>query len=181
MSKPMKELLISDYQKRLDGIEDALVISIRGVNAIDNNEMRNELAKKDIRITVIRNNLARHAFGDSPLGKLEPVLKGPSALAYGAESVVDVARELMVWAKKLENLELKGAILEGELYAGRAGVEKLSTMPTREEAIGQAVTLILTPARNLVGSVMGPGSSLVSIVKAIEEKLEKGEEIAKVG
>jgi large subunit ribosomal protein L10 len=181
MSKPMKELLIHDYQKRLEGVEDALVISIRGVNAIDNNTMRNELAKKDIRITVVRNNLARHAFEGSTLGNLEPLLEGPSALAYGAESVVDVAREVMDWARKLENLELKGAILEGELYEGRAGVEKLSKMPTREEAIGQAVTLILSPAQNLVGSVMGPGSSLASIVKAIEEKLEKGEAIEKVG
>lgn len=181
MSKPMKELLIHDYQKRLEGVEDALVISIRGVNAIDNNTMRNELAAKDIRITVVRNNLARHAFADSPLGNLSPLLEGPSALAYGAESVVDVARELVDWARKLENLELKGAILEGELYEGKAGVEKLSKMPTREEAIGQAVTLILSPARNLVGAVMGPGSSLASIVKAIEEKLEKGEEITKAG
>lgn len=181
MSKPMKGLLINDYQKRLDGVQDALVISIRGVNALDNNAMRNDLAKKDIRITVVRNNLARHAFAESPLGSLAPILEGPSALAYGAESVVDVARELIDWAKKLENLELKGAILEGQLYEGKAGVEKLSKMPTRDEAIAQAVTLILSPARNLVSSVLGPGRTLASVVKAVEEKLEKGEPIAKVG
>lgn len=181
MSKPMKEMMIRDYKDCLEGVEDALLISIRGIEANDNNVMRTTLQGKDIRVTVIRNNLARHAFAGTGLEGLGPLLEGPSAIAYGAESVVDVARELVEWAKKLEKLELKGAILEGQLYEGAAGVEKLSKMPTREEAIGQAVTLILSPARNLVGSLLGPGSSVVSLVKAIEERLEKGEAIEKVG
>jgi large subunit ribosomal protein L10 len=181
MSKPMKELMIDEYKRRLDGVNDALLISIRGVGANDNNLLRTTLLKKDIRVAVIRNNLARLAFKESGLAGLEPLLTGPTAVAWGAESVVDVARELVEWAKKVEKLELKGAILEGQLYEGAAGVERLSKMPTREEAVAQNVTLILSPGRKLVASVLGPGSSLASIVKAIEEKLEKGEAIAKVG
>ena len=181
MSKPIKNMMIRDYQERLGDTTDALVVSIRGIPANDNNRLRQELAKQDIKITVVRNNLHRHAFGDTPLGNLEPVMEGPSALAYGAETVVDVARELVKWAKEIEQLELKGAVLDGQLFEGEAGVEQLSKFPTRDEAIAQAVTLILSPARNLVASVKGPGSSLASLVKAIEDKLEKGEAIAKVG
>lgn len=181
MSKVVKKLLMRDYETRLDGVEDALLISIRGVPAFDNNQFRNELAKKNIKITVIRNNLAKNTIKDSPLGSLIPLLEGPSALAYGAESVIDVAREVMVWAKKLEKLELKGAVIDGELFAGKAGVERLSKLPTREEALSQAVTLILSPGGKLVGAIKGPGSKIASIVKSIEEKLEKGEAIAKVG
>ena len=33
-----------------------------------------------------------------------------------------------------------------------------ASLPTREEALAQTVTLILSPARNLVGAVKGPGS-----------------------
>jgi len=40
--------------------------------------------------------------------------------------------------------------------------------------------LVLSPGRNLVGAVMGPGSKIASLVKSIEEKLEEGEAIAKV-
>ncbi|GAB4555424.1 MAG: 50S ribosomal protein L10 [Phycisphaerales bacterium] len=181
MSKPVKNMLIRDYQERLGDTTDALVVSIRGIGANDNSRLRQGLAAKDIKITVIRNNLVKHAFGDSSLGNIEPLMSGPSALAYGAESVVDVARELVKWAKDIEHLELKGAVLDGELFEGEAGVERLSKFPTREEAIAQTVTLILSPARNLVGAVKGPGSALASIVKSIEEKLEKGEAIAKVG
>jgi large subunit ribosomal protein L10 len=181
MSKPVKNMLIRDYQERLGDTTDALVVSIRGIEANDNNNLRQALAAKDIKITVVRNNLLKHAFGDSTLSNAEPLMNGPSALAYGAESVVDVARELVKWAKEIENLELKGAVLDGELFEGEEGVERLSKFPTREEAIAQTVTLFLSPARNLVGAVKGPGSALASIVKSIEEKLEKGEEIAKVG
>ena len=135
MSKVVKKLLMRDYTDRLDGVEDALLISVRGVPALDNNRFRNELAKKDIKVTVIRNNLAKNSLKDGPLENLIPLLQGPSALAYGAESVVDVAREVMAWAKKLEQLELKGAVIDGELFSGKAGVERLSKLPTREEAL----------------------------------------------
>ncbi len=181
MSKPVKNMLIRDYQERLGDLSDALVVSIRGVAANDNNKLRQGLAEKDIKITVVRNNLHKHAFGDTSLGNLDPVMDGPSALAYGAESVVDVARELVKWAKEIENLELKGAVLDGMLFEGAEGVERLSKFPTRDEAIAQAITLVLSPAKNLVGAIKGPASSLASIIKSIEEKLEKGESIAKVG
>lgn len=181
MSKTVKKFMMRDYSDRLGDVEDALLISIRGIEANENNRMRLGLLEKDIRITVVRNNLIKHTFGESKLSGLGPLLEGPSALAYGAESVVDVARELVRWAKEIEELELKGAILDGELFEGEAGVDRLSKFPTRDEAIAQAVTLILSPGRNLLGSVKGPGGRLMGIVKAIEEKLEKGEAIEKVG
>lgn len=181
MSKPVKEIMMEDYQRALEGQENALVVSIRGIEANENNRLRQELARKDIRITVVRNSLAKKAFADGPLGGLSPILDGPSALAYGAESVVDVARAIVEFAKEIENLELKGAILDGQLFEGEEGVKRLSNFPTREEALAEAVTLILSPGRKLVGSIKGPGSRLAGIVKSIEERLEKGEQITKIG
>ncbi len=180
MSKVVKDLMIRDYKQRLNHHSEALVISVRGMPAFDNNKLRNELAKKQIRITVVRNDLVRHAISGTALEGIDPLLKGPTALAYGGESVVDVAREIMKWAQQLQQLELRGAILDGVLFDGKAGVERLSKFPTRDEAHAQNVTLILSPGRKLLGAVKGPGSRLLGIVKAIEEKLEKGEAIAAV-
>lgn len=181
MSKLVKDLMMRDYRERLEGIEGALAISIRGIPANENNELRQDLLTKNIHITVVRNNLVKHVCADSPLEAISPALKGPTALAYGAESVVDVARELIEWAKKVEQLELKGAVLEGEYYDGESGVERLSKMPTREEALSQVITLFLSPGKNLAGAVGGPGGGIAGVLKAIEEKLEKGETIEKVG
>jgi hypothetical protein len=65
-------------------------------------------------------------------------------------------------------------------FKGKAGVTELSKFPTREEAIGQNVTLIVSPGRKLVAQIKGPGSNVAGLVKAIETKLEKGEAITKV-
>ncbi len=180
MSKPVKEMIVSDYQGRLEGAEEALVISLRGVDADGTETIRVGLREKAVRVTVVKNSLAVKAFEGTPLEALGPVMKGQNALLYGERSVVEVARELIEMIKDFPDVELKGAVLDGELYAGEEGVTRLSKFPTRDEAIAKVVTLVLSPARNLVAQVKGPGANVAGLVKAIEEKLEKGEAIAKV-
>lgn len=182
MSKAIKNIIMRDYKSRVsmgtDQPKDAVLISIRGVKAVDTTKLRGTLAKKNIRITVIRNSLARKAFEGSSLAALTDVLSGASALAYGSESVVEVARALTSSIAKFPALELKGAVLDGTLFKGKAGVEELSKFPTKDEAIAQAVTLVVSPGRKILGQVKGPGSTVAGIIKAIEGKLEKGEAIA---
>jgi large subunit ribosomal protein L10 len=120
------------------------------------------------------------AYGDSKIAELSPLLVGSNALAYGAESVVEVAREIVALVDKFPSIELRGAILDGELFEGDDGVRALSKFPTREEAVAEDITLILGPGRKLVGAIKGPGSNLAGLIKAIEDKLESGEAIAKV-
>ncbi|MHA7813458.1 MAG: 50S ribosomal protein L10 [Phycisphaerales bacterium] len=179
MSKPVKEMMIREYRDLLGENEDAIAIGLRGIESNDTNAIRAGLSKKEIRVTVVRNKLFGQAFGETSLAPLQDVLKGSTALAYGAESVVDVAREIVGMLKEYPDIELKGAVLDGMLFEGDAGVRELSKYPTRDEAIADDVTLILGPGRKLVGAVKGPGSNLAGIIKAIEDKLEKGEEIAK--
>jgi large subunit ribosomal protein L10 len=181
MSKPIKEMMIDDYRERFAEIDGALVVDVRGIEANDNNALRLGLLQKNIRVTVVRNTLAKKAFNGTKLEALEPSLTGPTALAYGGDSVVDVARALVDWAKKVQNLDLKGAVLDGTYFEGEAGVKRLSEFPTKEEAQAKVVQLILSPARNVVGAAKGPGGKILGIIKQIEEKLEKGETIAKAG
>src|SRR5690606_3600611 len=108
-------------------------------------------------------------------------LVGPAAFAYGGSSVVDVARQLIEWSKKVKPLELKAAVLDGQLFAGEEGVRRLSQFPTREEAQAKVVALLLAPAGNVVGAATGPARKLMGIVKEIQDRLEKGETIAKAG
>lgn len=181
MSKPMKEMIIRDYQARIEGTSDAMLISIRGVKAIPTSKLRRDLAGKNIKIAVMQNALARKAFAGTPLEPLSKLLTGPSALAYGGQSVVEVAREIVGVLATMPELELKGAILDGQLFEGKAGVTELSKFPTKDEAIGKVITLVVSPGRKLMGQVKGPGAKVAGIIKAIETKLEKGETIAKAG
>ena len=180
MSKPIKGMIISEYQKRFGDIDGALVIDIRGVKANDNNAMRLGLRRKNVRVTIVKNSLAKKAFSGTALAALDPILSGPAALAYGGESVVDVARLVVEWAKKIQQLDLRGAVLDGELFQGKEGVKRLSQFPTREEAQAKVVQLVLSPARKVVGCAVAPGSRLLGIVKEIQERLEGGKSIAKI-
>jgi large subunit ribosomal protein L10 len=174
-------MILSDYQSRLQGTSDAMLISIRGVKAIPTSKLRRGLAGKNIRITVIRNNLAKKSFAGTGLEPLTKLLTGPNAIAYGGQSVVEVAREIVKLIEKMPEVELRGAVLDGQLFEGKAGVKELAAFPTREEAIGRVVTLVVSPAQKLIGAIKGPGSTVAGIIKAIEGKLEKGETIAKAG
>jgi len=180
MSRPVKELMMRDYQERLGDLEDAVLVRMRGIDSNTTNTIRRDLQKKEIRVTLVRNKLFLKAFEDTNLTALAPLLEGQNTVAYGSESVVHVAREFVELIKTYPDVELRGAVLDGQLFEGEDGVKALSKYPTRDEAIAQTVTLILSPARKLMGAVKGPGGRLLGIVKAIEEKLEKGEAIAKV-
>lgn len=179
MSKQIKNMIIRDYQARMEGTSDAAVVSMRGVTGIDTTRLRATLRSKKIRMTTVRNALAKQAFKDTKLSALEPLLQGSSVVVYGGTSVVEIARELITALGEFPKVEIKGAVLDGQVFAGKAGVTELSKFPTREEALGKTVAILLGPARSLLASVQGPGSTVAGLIKTIETKLEKGEAISK--
>lgn len=179
MSKPVKEMIMRTYEQAFDGVSDAVLVDIRGIEANDNNELRNGLAQKEIRVRVVKNTLARKIFSDTALAPVNDLIDGPTAVVYGGESAVDVAREMIDWAKKLKEIEIKGAVMEGTVF-GPDEVDRLSKFPTRVEAQAQVIQVLLGPAGQVIGAATGPGSAIASILSTIEEKLEKGEAISKV-
>ena len=101
-------------------------------------------------------------------------------MAFGGNSVVEVARNLVSWAKKIKKLELKAAVLDGQFFVGHEGVKRLSEFPTKEEAQGTVVQLLLSPAGNVVKAATSPGSNVVGIVKEMTSMLEDGKTIEKI-
>ncbi len=178
MSKPIKNMIVSEYKKRFEDIEGAVLIEIRGMPTKTTTLLRAQMRTSDVRVTVVKNTLAKRAFMGTPLEALAPGLKGPRAIVYGKTSVVTIARELVKTAKTNDKLALMGACIDGSWFDGVEGVTRLSKFPTREEAQSQLITLVLSPARKLVGTVIAPGSRLLGVVKEIQTRLEKGETIA---
>lgn len=166
MSKPVKNLVSEVYKSRFGNIAGGILIEIRGTTSNDTNDLRADLAKKNIKITVVHNALAKSVLSNTAAKDLGKFMSGANALVYPAAEGVDalgVARELAVWAKKIPTLQYKGAFYEGVLYEGQAGVELLSKLPTRSEAQGNVVTLLLSP-----------GSQIIGILDAIKAKLDAG-------
>ncbi|MAX26215.1 MAG: 50S ribosomal protein L10 [Phycisphaeraceae bacterium] len=179
MSKPIKSLMIKAYRDAFADLDGAVTIDIRGVESNKNNELRNKLAAKGIRVSVVRNGLMVNAMEGTAMDKIGEILDGPTAMCYGAESVVEVARALIDEAKALGGLEFKGAIMEGVVF-GADQVKELSKYPTRDEAQAQVIQVILGPGSQIAGALVGVGNEIAGILSAMEEKLEKGEEISKI-
>lgn len=179
MSKPVKEMMMRQYRETFADVNDALLVDIRGIEANDNRDLRADLAKKQIRITVVKNHLARKVFADGALAPITELIDGPTAMVYGGESVVDVARAIIDHAKKLENLEVKGALMEGTVFQADE-VVRLSQFPTRVEAQAEIVQLLISPAAQIIGAATSAGHDIAGVLSSMIEKLESGEELKKV-
>src|SRR4051812_37206466 len=173
MSKKVKNLITRELGEKFKGVESVAVINPRGINATKNNGIRRRLREKNLRMTVVKNTLAKRAAGDGKLKGFDKLLDGPSAVIYGEASIATIARLLLDEKKLDEKIELRGVFFDGEVYVGDAGVKQVSTMPTREEAIGQVVALILAPGAKLGGILKGQAGKVAALIKAIEEKAEK--------
>jgi len=175
MSKKVKSLIERDLSNRFKDLEGCAVINPRGINAIKNNQIRRRLREKGVRMTVVKNTLARRATDKTKLKGFDKLLDGPSAVVYGKASIAAIARLLLNEKKLDETLELRGAFFDGEVFVGDKGMEQVSKLPTREEAIGAVLAAILSPGRKLAAVFKGQPSKIASILKTIEERAKERE------
>src|SRR5262245_31211139 len=140
MSKQVKKLLVDDLRKSFQGVQDVLVVSVNGVDGIQNNQMRLALRQKNIRLQVVKNSLTKRLFGEMGLGPAAQFLEGPSAIAWGAPSIVDLAKEITDWSTKIKKLEIKGGATSG-LPLSPDQVTALSKLPSHEELLARVVML----------------------------------------
>ena len=174
MSKYIKGLIQNELERRVvDGhIKEFLVLSLMGVGGVDNNDMRGELKAKGVNLFVVKNSLFKRALRTKEMESACVLFNGPSAIVYGGDSIVDAAKELSEWSKKINALEVKGAYLDGTvLHAEDA--KDLAKMPTRRELQAQIAGCILSPASKLASVIAGPGSRVAGCVKSVVEKAEK--------
>ena len=174
MSTYIKELIQGELEQKVsDGkVKEFLVVSLMGVGGVDNNAMRGDLKQKGVQMFVVKNSLFKRALRNQNLDSAGSLFAGPCAVAIGGDSIVDAAKELVGWTKKVKTLELKGAFVDGTVLDAVAAVD-LSKMPTLKELQSQMAGVITSPASRLAATISSQGSQISGYVKAIIEKAEK--------
>ncbi len=177
MSKYVKNLISDHLRQRLSGVDEALLVSVVGLDANANNLLRGELAARDINLLVVKNSLAARATAETPLGPMFAGLTGTSAICWGGEDIVSLAKEITRLAgdKQYEAFETRGGILEGERLSAEE-VTAVSRWPSRLEQLSILSGQILSPGAKLSSQLTGPASALASQIKQKAEEDDNGQE-----
>jgi large subunit ribosomal protein L10 len=178
MSKVIKQMEMDALRSTFQEVRDAVVLSIQGLNGQLETSLRAALRKKNIRIKWVKNSLTRRVFDELGIriGADSPIWIGPTAFAFGANSIAELSRTLDDELKKSKNaaaykdkVNIKGAFADGEVIR----FEEALTRPTREEAIASIIGMILGPGSALAGCLTGPIAQVASQIQTIGAKKEE--------
>ena len=166
MSKYVKNLISEDLAKQLAGETDCLLVNVVGLDANNTMTLRRELRSKNIRLSVVKNSLARRAMEGTALAGAFDTVAGPVAVVWGSEDIVSLAKEVVRLTKEeaYEGFMAKGGVMDRAPLTEKQ-VHGVSKWPDRAEQLSILVGQVLSPGANLSGQLLGPTGSLASQIK----------------
>ena len=171
MPTAAKAAAIEEIKGQLQHSKLAVLSDYRGLNVAEITDLRRRLREAGADFQVTKNTLLRIAADSVGIAGLDPVLTGPTAVAYGAGDEVALAKLLTEYSKAARSFSIKGGLLEKKFLLA-AQIEELATLPSREVLIGRVVGGMQAPISGLVGVLNGILSSLVYVLDARVEQLK---------
>jgi len=177
MSRAVKELVERELKNQYAELDSVMVVSVHKLKGTEVNKLRGELGKKGIEVHVIKNRAAKRVLSGTALDPIKGMLTGPCAFVTGGPGPVDTAKELIRLAKDYTTLELRCGLVDGDPEV--LSIEAISKRRSKTELQGDIIMLAVSPARKIAGCLRA-GGKIAGCIKAIVDKLEKGEAVAKV-
>jgi large subunit ribosomal protein L10 len=120
-------------------------------------------------VRVVKNTLARKAVAGTSFECLGPVLKGPLVLAFSKDDPGAAARVVKAFAKDNDKLIARALSLGGQLLAG-SELDKVASLPSREQALSQLMGVMKAPIQKLVATLAAAPSKLVRTLAAVRDQ-----------
>jgi len=171
MTREEKATVIEDLTAQLAGNSIIYLADISGLDATTSSDLRRACFKANIKLSVVKNTLLAKAMeaSDKEFGELHEVLKGNTSLMF-SEAGNAPAKLIKNFRKKSDRPLLKGAFVEKAIFVGDDKLDTLVSIKSKEEMIGEIITLLQSPAKNVISGLKSGGSKLAGIIKTLSEK-----------
>lgn len=173
MTREEKRAVIEALGAELAQYNNIYLADISDLNAADTHKLRAACFKADVKLAVVKNTLLQKAMeeSDKDFEELYGTLKGNTSLMV-AETGNAPAKVIKEFRKNSERPILKGAWVEEACYVGDGELENLVNIKSKEELIGDVISLLQSPAKNVISALSSGGQTLAGIVKTLQEKGE---------
>jgi large subunit ribosomal protein L10 len=164
-----KKALVAEVNEVAMRALSAVAAEYRGLTAGKFDELRLQARSNGIYLHVVKNTLAKKAVQGTSFECMGPALTGPLVLGFSMEDPGAVGRVIKDFAKVNDKLVVKAVSIGGQLY-GSKDIERLASLPTREQALAMLMGVMLAPVTQFVRTVAEPTAQFVRVVKAVGDQ-----------
>ena len=154
----LKRPIVEEISGIIKDAASVVLVNYSGLTVEQDTIIRKELREAGVQYKVYKNTMIKRAFEGTDCECLTQHLEGTNALAVSATDATAPARILAKYAKQYPALELIAGVVEGN-YNDQAGIQALSSIPSREELLGK-----------LLGSIQSPITNFARVLNQIAEK-----------
>ena len=173
LTKEQKREQVAAIAEKLDAHNTVYLTDYIGLTVEEATKLRRAFRAAGVQYKVFKNTMIRRAMEDKGgFDELYGQLSGPTAMAF----TNDPAGPAKVIKKFLGEVNkglprFKGALIDGAVYDENQ-LDALAAFKSRDELLGDVLSLLMAPLHNVVSGLQAQGSSLVGAVKTIAEQAE---------
>ena len=157
--RPEKVAVVDEVRERLSSTNAAILTEYRGLSVSGMETLRRQIYEAGGDYKVYKNTLVRRAAHENGLDGLDPLLEGPTAIAFVREDVATVAKVLRDFARTHPSLVVKGGLVGTSLLDART-TASLAELPTREVLLAQ-----------VAGAFAAPMQRFAALLAAVPQKM----------
>ena len=173
MTRQEKQQVVADLQSQLGGASSFYIADSSELDVATVNKLRGLCHERNVEFKVVKNTLLIKALDalEQDYSPLYDILKGGSSVMLS--ETASAPAKLIKDFRKDEDQEkpiLKGAYIDTDFFIGDEHLDELAKLKSKQDLLGEVITLLQSPMSNLVGALSSGGSNLAGIMKALEEK-----------
>lgn len=171
MTRQEKKESIENLKAALSEAKNLYLADIAGLDATQTSDLRRACFKENIQLQVVKNTLLAKAMeaSDQDFGELTEILKGNTSLMF-SETGNAPAKVIKNFRKRSDKPILKGAFIEQAIYIGDDQIDALTAIKSKEELVGEIITLLQSPTKNVISALQSGGGKLSGILKTLSER-----------